>query len=482
LTPPRSASDHARIILASIIPNRRDLLDRALRDLTPDLFEDQVLKNLFLLLERYAEVTNSVMTSAALADILASSGRDPGTAAHYQETYALLEAVTPAESEFLWSLEQIRDLAAERATGAAITSGMAILNGGLDGEKGQTYRGHADARAYVLQAFSEIDRSLSLQESPEGDIRGEGRAFLASYASRKQARLSGTLRVVQTGVEGIDSRIGGFEPGELNLVVGYTNSGKTSLCVQLAWHAAVAQGLHVVYATTETLRPQVTRKIISRHSRLEVFGLPEGLNSRDLKAGTLSPELEPKLQEVVEDFTRNPAYGSLNVIQLPRGAGVPALETRLVRLARERDLGLVILDYAQLLSSSRRYDSLREELGDVVKSAKAVATTLQDGRGVPLISPWQTNRRSYEEAQRLGYYTTLALSETAEAANTPDVILSSLEPQENDSRYAQLKVQILKNRDGETSGVFDVSVDYATSRFSSPRPGGTGDELDLLGG
>src|SRR5690349_21718158 len=62
-----SSVEHARIILAAIIPNRTDLLDRALRDLTPEQIPDRSLANLFTMLERYSEVTQgSILTRSAL--------------------------------------------------------------------------------------------------------------------------------------------------------------------------------------------------------------------------------------------------------------------------------------------------------------------------------------------------------------------------------------------------------------------------------
>ena len=101
--------------------------------------------------------------------------------------------------------------------------------------------------------------------------------------------------------------------------------------------------------------------------------------------------------------------------------------------------------------------------------AKQFATTFADGRGVPVISPWQTSREAWKEAQEKGYYNTTGLSETHEASASADNIITILEPLSNNSREAQVKIQIAKSRDGETAPAMDVSVDYATAFWDSGR-------------
>lgn len=186
-----SAIDHTRTVLAAILPDRRDLLDRALRDITPDQIPDKSLANLFTMLERFCETTGSVLTRTALSDILRSSRVDVGTVVAYEESYDELAALNIDDASFVWSLGQVRELAAERDTNRALTEGMEILTRGVNAEKGELLRGHLDARAHVLTRFAEIDRNLSMQEAPEGDMRGEGRDILAEYAAKEEARAAG---------------------------------------------------------------------------------------------------------------------------------------------------------------------------------------------------------------------------------------------------------------------------------------------------
>jgi len=459
-----TATEHCRQLLAAIIPDRRDLLDKALRHLSASHFPDRVLANLFTMLENYAGVTTAVISRPALADMLARLNADMGTVALYQETYDLLASTQVDDSAFLWSLEQIRELAAGRATAAALTHAMQILTQGVD-EEGETVRGHAPARAHVLSRFADIDRDLSMQEAPEGDMRAEADEIIGDYADRKAARLSGRSIGVEFGIPALDAKITGLQNGELVLIVGYTSEGKTSLVSQLGWNAAVNQGRNVVILTTETVRQQIRRRMVARHSCLPHFGSPEGLNSRDIKHGTLSADQERVLRAVVADFTTNPGYGRCYLVQVPRAATMGYIESKLFRIQRMFPVDLVIMDYLALLRPERRRNSDREELGSILKEAKQLATTFNDGVGVPFVSPWQVSRTARQEAERCGFYTASALSETAEASNSADLIVSLLAPLDTSERTATVKMQVMKNRDGERANSIEVFVDYATSRF-----------------
>lgn len=474
-----NAKQHGETLLAAILPGNWELLDRAQRHLAPAHFIDRIHTNLWQMLGRYYEVTGHVMTRAALGDFLTHARADAGTRLAYEETFDLLVQTPSDEAAFRWSMDQLRELAAERATSEALTTGMEVLTRGTTGDKGQVLQGHAEARALILSKFAEIDRQLAMQDSPEGDMRGEGKDILKEYDLAEQQRRSGKSRGVGFGVPALDDRIDGLNPGELGLVVGYSSDGKTSLCVQLAWSAAVEQRKNVVLLTTETIRPQIRRRIISRHSCLPEFGIDGGINSRDIKRGTVPPEHRAKLVDVVNDFDSNPNYGHQYIIQVPRGATMSYTEQKLLAISRMWPIDLVVADYLALWSPERRRDSTREELSAILKTAKQISTTHNDGAGVPFVSPWQVSRMARAEAERLGYYTTAALSETAEATNSADLIVSLLAPMDNDQRIAQIRAQVMKNRDGEKANAIDLTCDYATSRFFSRSPVGS-TELDSL--
>lgn len=438
-----------------------------MRKLSSEHFVDKTQKALFIMLERYADKTDgSVMPEKFLEDHLRDKV-ESGQTHLFVETYRLYAETSVEDAEFMWSVDQLRELVSEKETASALTNAMEILKEGKETNGGELLKGHSDARGYLLEAFVDIDRELHQQDAPEGDMMDEGSDILSDYLERKDAHLSGTSRGIEFGIPTLDNHIQGLQRGDLCLIAGYSSDGKTTLVTQLAWHAAVMQGKNVVFFTTETLRPQVRRKLIARHSTLPIFENPDGLNTRDLKGGSLSPKEEKMFKKVVTDYTGNPEYGRIYIAQVPRAATIASLEQRLIRISRKMQVDLVIMDYLGLLASEYRRNNVREELKQIIIDAKQVATTFQDGFGVPFVSPWQVSRDARKQAESLGMYTTAGLSETAEATNSADVLVSMLAPTDNTNRRAEVTMQVMKNRDGETANGLLVEVDYATATFAA---------------
>jgi len=466
-----TTNEHGRTVLSGIIPNRIDLLGEALNGLSPEHFPDSVQKNMFKFLERYYQKTGGVLTLGALKDILNRSSADPGRIALYEESYEDFKNHKPDDADFNWSLHELREDYAETEMKTALVGAMKILQEGEEQKNGEILRGQEPAREYLLDKLSDIDTSMSGQDAPHGEMRDEGAVILQEYNSTKQAKNAVTLSGIQFGIPPLDDKIGGLQRGDLVLVAGYSNDGKSSLLVQLAWSASVEQGKNVLFLTTETVNTVIRRKLVARHSKhpkFQSFGLPDGLNSKDLKLGTLNPHEEEFFQEVVRDFTdKSNQYGNMYIHQVPRFASMDNVESIMNTVQKKFDIDLVVLDYLALLRPIGSRNTDRESLSGILKNGKQIATSFNKGRGVPLVSPWQVSRASWEDATTVGRYTSKALAETAEATNTPDIIASILAPVDNTDRHANLTAQVLKHRDGETADGIQISVDYATSTFSA---------------
>ena len=476
----RTTLEHSKIVLGAILPDRADLLDRAMTQLTDTHFTDAQYKTLFLLLERYRERTGYVLTRDALGDILSTQKVDAGRMALYLETYDALQSAKIPEHEFYWSIEQLKELAAERKTAEAITTGMEILNRGGKGPKGEDLIGHKDARTAILEKFADIDRELSMQDSPEGDARQEADEIWDELNSPQ------AVEGIRFGIPSLDKVSNGNQNGELNLIVGYTNEGKSQLAsAQLPWSAAIEQGKNAVILTTETLRPQIRRRLLARHSRHPMFGLEKGINSRDLKKGAdymrkFCPDQFKILPDIIDDFTNNPNYGKLVIVQMPRNATISTGENRVLRYQREFHVDLVVIDSINLLRADRRFNTKREELASMLIEGKQFATTFDNGRGVPVVSPWQAGREAWKIAQEKGYYDTSALSETHESSTSADQIITILAPQGEPNREVNMKVQVAKHRDGERCAPLDIMLDYATSYWASSNNVSSTSMNDLL--
>lgn len=469
------AIDAGRRVLAEILRAQdKDLLDKALRYLITDHFQDPQQRWVFQACERWCAHYGQVLPKGGVSVLLRD--KPPGTALQYEEFYDSLVALEPNGLTFQASLDALRELTAQRRTGEALAQGMEILQSGAWQGK-ERVQGHEAAREHVLASFASLDRELHLQDAPEGDMRVEGQEILAAYNANREAARSGS-GVVATGFPELDAILGGGQQrGEVNLMVAWTNAGKTSWsAVALTHHAAVEQGKNAVVFTSETLRHQVRFKLVARHSRYIAQqmlregrqvppGLQAGLNATRIKAGALEGKEISLLQLTIASLRS--ISGRPYIAQVPRGATISTLESRLARITRMFPVDLVVIDYLALLRSDRKRQSRREELSDIMQDVKQLAATYDEGRGVPVISPWQPNREGWKAAKERGYYTTADLAETAESASTADVIFTLLaEEDEPTGRRVPLKLQVIKNRDGaRLNDPLLLTADFATCWF-----------------
>jgi len=458
------------IIFGAILPGRADLLETALRRLRAIHFSGQVLPQLFVMLGNYLDLTGEVMTRQALSGFLEKQRAPAGSMVLYLETYDAAVSMKAGDGDFKFAVEQLREQASSNATGEALSGAYEILTRGMDMPKNGRVVGPGAARQFILEKFAAIDAELNQAEVPEGDIRQEQVQILSSYtATVERVKRAGGRSGIATGIAPLDVLLGGgFQNGELALIAGFSSSGKTSLAVSITWNACVEQGRNVVLFTSETLRHQVINKIISRHSRHPQYDMemPDGIDSSRIRSGSLAGHEVVQYQDVLGDFTGNPAYGKCYVAQLPFAASVGTVGSRLARIGHLFEVHLVIIDYVQLLRADQRREASHEEAAQIVKDVKAIAATFNGGIGVPVISPWQVNRPGRDRALKEGSYSGVDLASTAESFNTPDIVLTLLEPQRIENpRSAPIKAELLKNRDGPRGNIIPLKVDYATSFF-----------------
>lgn len=438
-----------------------------------DYFTDRAQRMLFEFLTRYAGDHGGICSRDALFDLMRA--QRPGSAQRMAEFYDKLAASRPEEHEFKFSLAQLRELSAHRYTAEGLAQGMAILNPRpgeeiIDEKTKEPLVGHKDARAHVLEVFARAERASGAL-TPEGNVITEGDAVLSEYARAKELRLAGHTPGIRWGLPALDDYLGsGLGPGEMALVAATTTAGKSTLCVQCGWFNAVMEGKNVVFFTTEQLRPALRSKIVARHSMLPKFGLPRGIDDSDIRAGRLNGDGEKALAWVLDDL-KTGDYGQLNVVQLPEVATVSGMAARYASIRRQYPVDLAIADYLQLFTPERikRDSRANEDQAGIVKAAAGWCRSVDDGEGVPFISPWQVNGDGAASMRSNGKFVLdQHMSETKEAAKTPGLVLALLNPDEDNSRgrRAPVLVNVMKNRAGRRGNNFELYADYATCCFT----------------
>ncbi len=179
---------------------------------------------------------------------------------------------------------------------------------------------------------------------------------------------------VPTGFDDLDKMTSGLQPGDLVIVAGRPSMGKTSLSMNIGEHVAIDQGLPVAVFSMEMGAVQLAMRMVGS------VGL---LDQHRMRTGKLSNEDWPRLTKAVQQVQEAQIY-----IDETPGLSSMEVRARARRLARQcGQLGLIIIDYLQLMSSSGG-ENRATEISEISRSLKGLAKELN----CPLIALSQLNR------------------------------------------------------------------------------------------
>jgi replicative DNA helicase len=180
---------------------------------------------------------------------------------------------------------------------------------------------------------------------------------------------------VATGFVDLDRMTSGLQPGDLVIVAGRPSMGKTSLAMNIAEHAALHSGLPVGVFSMEMAGTQLVMRMLGSVGRLDQHKLRTGrLHDEDW---TRLTHAVGKLNDAPIHVDETPALNSLE------------LRSRARRLHRQyRKLGLIVVDYLQLMSASSQGENRATEISEISRSLKALAKELH----CPVIALSQLNR------------------------------------------------------------------------------------------
>ena len=245
---------------------------------------------------------------------------------------------------------------------------------------------------------------------------------------------------IATGFTDLDRMTSGLQAGDLVIVAGRPSMGKTAFAINIAEHVAISGKRPVAVFSMEMGGTQLVMRMLSSVGRLD---------QSVLKNGSLKDEHWERLNEAVAKLTDAPIF-------IDETAGLSALElrARARRLARRfnNQLGLIVIDYLQLMSGSGRNDNRASELGEISRSLKALAKELQ----VPVIALSQLSRTVEQRTDKRPMMSDLRESGAIE--QDADLIMFMFRDEYYTKEQSQFKglaeCIIGKHRNGPTGRVF----------------------------
>ena len=190
----------------------------------------------------------------------------------------------------------------------------------------------------------------------------------------KASKNKGTVTGIPTGFIDLDYKTSGFQPSDLILIAARPSMGKTAFVLNVAQNMAFKEGKTVAIFSLEMSKEQLVNRLFSLESKVD---------SQALRTGNLTDEDWAKLIEGAA------VVGKSNlIIDDTPGISIAALRSKCRKFKLEHNLGIIIIDYLQLMSGGKRSESRQQEISEISRSLKAVARELN----VPVVALSQLSR------------------------------------------------------------------------------------------
>ncbi|NLK89773.1 MAG: replicative DNA helicase [Clostridiaceae bacterium] len=266
------------------------------------------------------------------------------------------------------------------------------------------------------------------------DIMGRAVNDLAALANGKQRE-----KTVLTGFYSLDKILGGLRPGGLIIIAARPGMGKSALALNIAQKAATLYQVPAAVFSLEMSKEEIGNRMLSTQSLV---------NNRILYTGELQADDWDKIARALPPLYAAPVY-----VDDRSGTSVMEMLSKCRQLKLENRLGLVIIDYLQLMNgSSGRFESRQQEISEISRSLKIMAKDL----GVPIIALSQLSRACEQRTDKRPMLSDLRDSGAIE--QDADVVLFLYRQQYYDTDRVQTETEdaeiiVAKNRQGGTGSI-----------------------------
>lgn len=224
--------------------------------------------------------------------------------------------------------------------------------------------------------------NVSTTRNAERKVKTFHASLQEAVFEAKKASENSSLVGVTTGLDHVDQHLGGFHPSDLIILAGRPSMGKTALATTFAFNAARAfnknptNGARVAFFSLEMSAQQLAMRILGQES---------GISSDRIRRGSISHKEFLSLEKKAQELFEVPLF-----IDDTPGLTMASLRTRARRLHRQEKIGMIVIDYLQLLSSGSRhgYENRVQELTEITRGLKALAKELN----LPIIALSQLSR------------------------------------------------------------------------------------------
>jgi replicative DNA helicase len=291
---------------------------------------------------------------------------------------------------------------------------------------------HPDEARTLLDTCEQKVFAIS-QHRSSADFEAMSDLVKSTFERIDMIRDGHQLSGVPTGFADIDKTTGGFQPSNLIVLAARPGVGKTSLALNIAHNIGMTGQQSVAIFSLEMSKQEISERMLCSAARVASHRLRSGQ--------TLPNDDYYKLITVAGELEKAPIY-----VDDTAGLNVFELRAKARRLASrvEPKLGLVIIDYLQLMMGDGRADNRQQEVAGISRSLKQLARELN----VPVLAVSQLNREVESRAEKKPLLSDLRESGAIE--QDADLVIFIYEPRDENAKGVVV-VDIAKHRNGPTN-------------------------------
>ena len=300
-----------------------------------------------------------------------------------------------------------------------------------------------DIGDYVSKVENDV---LSITRSRNvGDFKSPGEVIeVIKEKLVNTDRRTGKLTGTPSGYTDLDKITNGFQPGDLIILAARPSMGKTALALNFAMNASIEHNYPVGIFSLEMPAEQLMQRMLSATS---------GVNSDKIRSFNLTDKEWPKIDIGVNKIAKSKIY-----IDDTAGAKIADIQSKAKKLkAKHDDLGLIVIDYLQLITTSTfsKSDNRQQEVSEISRALKAMARDLK----VPVIALSQLSRTVEKREDKRPMLSDLRESGAIE--QDADLVMfiyrddyyNQNKGEENQASTGVAQVSIAKHRNGATGGI-----------------------------
>ncbi len=271
----------------------------------------------------------------------------------------------------------------------------------------------------------------------------------------KASKTKETVTGVPTGFIDLDYKTSGFQPSDFILIAARPSMGKTAFVLNVVDHVAVKKGIPCMVFSLEMSKEQLVNRMLSMESNVD---------SQKLRTGTLT---DSDWDAVVEGV--GIIGGSKLIIDDTPGISISELRSKCRKMKLEHGLGMVIIDYLQLMTGSgKNSDNRQQEISEISRSLKALAREMQ----APVVALSQLSRACETRTDHRPMLSDLRESGAIEQDADVVMFLYRDDYYNKDSEMKDMaEVIIAKQRNGPIGTVNLVWMPQYTKFANATRPG-----------